>query len=292
MPEARPTTAATARRPAEPVRKRRARAGAIVTLWTIGACALGLGGTSGCREAPPPPSPHRVEYRLTWARDEGVTPGGDGSWSVTNDLGYRVRVARGWITSYSMELVECPKESREEGSPFAFIYSMLLGARAAWAGHLSGTPNPAAIRPMQVESLTDPASHDVGAVVLAPQPYCQLHYLVARAGKDSPGLPTDLDMVDASLHLEGTYQARDADNATPFTVHTDVAYGQLFDHTAPTGATLHVDTGREAVRVEVGRRRSRMFDHVDFARMADRQLALRVLTSLVDDVAVATVPLP
>ena len=290
MPAARPTTAATGRRPAEPVRRRRARAGAIVTAWTIGACALGFGGASGCREAPPP-SPHRVEYRLTWAGDDGVTPAGDGAWSVTTDLGYRVRVARGWITSYSMELVECPKEAREDAvAPFA-LFATMLDARAAWAGHLSGTPNPAAIRPMQVESLTEPSSHDVGAVTLAPQPYCQLHYLVARAGKDSPGLPADLDMVDASLHLEGTYQARDADRATPFTVHTDVAYGQLFDHTAPGGTVLHVDTGREAVRVEVQRRRSHMFDHVDFARMADRQLALRILTSLVDDVAVAIVPL-
>ncbi len=215
----------------------------------------------------------------------------DGSWSVTNDLGYRVRVARGWITSYSMELVECPKESREDDvTPFALV-AALLGGRAAWAGHLSGTPNPAAIRPLQVESLTDLANRDVGAVTLAPQPYCQLHYLVARAGKDSPGLPADLDMVDASLHLEGTYQARDADRATPFTVHTDVAYGQLFDHVVPAGSVLHVDTGREAVRVEVRRRRSHMFDHVDFARMADRQLALRILTSLVDDAAVAVVPL-
>lgn len=278
------------RRQAGRVRRCRLRVGAIATVWAIGACALGLGGASGCREAPPPPSPHRVEYRLTWGRDDGVTPGGDGSWSVTNDLGYRVRVARGWITSYSMELVECPKESRGEASPFGLL-AAALGARAAWAGHLSGTPNPAAIRPMQVESLIEPVSHDVGAVTLAPQPYCQLHYLVARAGKDSPGLPADLNMVDASLHLEGTYQARDADRATPFTVHSDVAYGQLFNHVAPAGTSLHVDSGREAVRVEVRRRRSRMFDHVDFARMADRQLALRVLTSFVDDAEVAIVPL-
>jgi len=245
---------------------------ALVAVWTVVAPVF----ASACHApAAPPPAPHRVDYRLTWAHDD-VTPARDGSWSVTNDLGYEVRVKRGWITSYSMELVECPKAALFEW----------LGPRAAWAGHASGTPNPAAIRPMQVEALTQPTGHDVGSVTLAPQPYFQLHYLVARAGKDAPGLPDGIDMVDASLHLEGSYRAPGGGAETPFTVHTAVAYGQLFDRTARSDRVLHVDTGRESVRVEVRRRRRHMFDRVDFSRMAERQLALQILTSFVNDAEV------
>jgi hypothetical protein len=40
------------------------------------------------------------------------------------------------------------------------------------------------------------------------------------------------------------------------------------------------------VRVEVRRRRRHMFDRVDFGRMAERQVALQILTSFVDDAEV------
>jgi hypothetical protein len=221
---------------------------------------------AGCTSAPTaPPAPHPVTYRLTWATDD-VTPSADGSgWEVTNDRGYRIRVTRGWVTSYSMELVECPKTAR---NPF-FV-------DAAWAGHNAGTPNPAAIKPMQVESLMDPAPRDVGTVTLAPQAYCQVHYLVARAGHDSPGLPKELDMVDVALHVEGTYRAPDAASEAAFTIHTASAYGQLFATPPP------VDPGRGALLVEIRRRRSRLFDGVDFAGMPAKTAALRMLQGLVD----------
>lgn len=90
-----------------------------------------------------------------------------------------------------MELVECPRDSA--ATPVArlgtFICSIL--EKPAYAGHAIGTPNPAAIHPMQVESLTNPTTHEVGAVLLSPQRYCQLHYLVARAGRVRPGCRPD-----------------------------------------------------------------------------------------------------
>ena len=91
-------------------------------------------------------------------------------------------------------------------SPVALLGSVFWSAieGTAYAGHATGTPNPAAIRAMQVESLTAPAAREVGVVLLPPQTYCQLHYLVARAGHDAAGLPGELDMVDVSVHVEGT----------------------------------------------------------------------------------------
>jgi hypothetical protein len=223
---------------------------------------------SACRATPvAAPRPHTVRYVLTWATD-GVAREADGAWTVTNDLGYRVRVGRGWVTSYSTELVECPKDAAA-WFPFPSL---------AFAGHLAGTPNPAAVKPMRVESLLRPADAEAGVVTLAPQPYCQLHYLVARAGHDSPGLPAELDMVDTTLHVEGTYRAADAAGDTAFTIHSASAYGQLFP--------LHVDTGREGAEVVLRRRLAAMFDGVDFARMPEKTIALQILRALVDHVAV------
>lgn len=250
--------------------------------------------TAACRSTAPAapaatPAPHAVRYTLTWAEGD-VTPAGDGgAWTVTTNVGYRVRVARGWVTSYSTELVECPRAADAGGLggwPFA--------PAAAWAGHNAGTPNPAAVKPMQVESLTDPAPHDAGTVLLAPQPYCQVHYLVARAGHDSPGLPRDLDMVDVSLHVEGTYRAPDAAADAPeatFTIHTAAAYGQLFARAGDPPTDLRVDPGRGGLAVEIRRRRSRLFDGVDFTHMPVKAAGLRMLQGLVDGVEVRVSPL-
>ncbi len=208
---------------------------------------------------------------IAWARD-GVVPIPEGTgWEVTNDFGYRVRVTRGYLTTYSMELVECPRTRTSLGG--------LLSPPAAWAGHTSGTPNPAAIRPMQVESLVALTDREVGTVMLAPQPYCQVHYLVARAGRDSPGLPDDLDMVDTSLHIDGMYRAPGAASPTPFTVHTSIANGNVFDRAG--FAPIRVDTGGAGARGTVRRHPGPLFPAVDFASTAERVRAGGILQSLV-----------
>ena len=257
----------------------------------LGGCVLALlllGG--GCQQSPPPPSPapHQVRYALAWARDDVTALPGGAGWTVTNDLGYVVRVTRGWVTSYSMELVECPKEALSRAARAgALVWSTLEGE--AWAGHATGTPNPAAIRPMQVESLLEPVDREVGAVTLAPQSYCKLHYLLARAGREAPGLPAEVDMVDTSLHVDGSYRAPGASANTPFSIHTALAYGALFEHAGRDATALHVDTGIRGATVAVRRHRGRMFDGVDFAHMTERAVALQVLRALVDhaDVEVA-----
>jgi len=130
-----------------------------------------------------------------------------------------------------------------------------------------------------------------GVVTLAPQPYCKLHYLVARAGHDSPGLPSELDIVDTTLHLEGTVRAPGASTDAPLTIHTAAAYGQLFERAGNPAVELHADPGDGALRVEVRRHLARMFDGVDFGRMPERAIALQILKALVDHTDVAILPL-
>ncbi len=264
--------------------------------WPMRAVRHGLLGTlllGACQPSPPAPkapAAHSVQYRLDWAMDNVAQSPDGAAWEVTNDLGYHVRVTRGYVTSYSMELVECPKDTPV--TPVAQLgtrlWSIIEGA--AYAGHATGTPNPAAIRPMQVESLTKPEAHAVGTVRLLPQAYCQLHYLVARAGHDAPGLPADLDMVDTSVHIDATYRAPGSSADIPFTLHTAVAYGALFDHTVNSAAPMRVDTGRQAVQVTVRRHLGRIFDGVAFGTMPERAVAGQILKSLVDHVDVEITP--
>jgi hypothetical protein len=243
----------------------------------------------GCEpSAPKTPVAHQVHYRLDWVWDAARKTADGAAWEVTNDVGFRVRVRRGYVTSYSMELVECAKDTPSVAWLGTLLWSTLEGR--ADAGHATGTPNPAAIRPMQVESLTDPTAREVGVVLLAPQTYCQLHYLVARAGRDAPDLPADLDMVDASLHVDGTYRAAATDAEVAFTLHTPAAYGALFDHTTAPAASIHVDTGRWAMQVTVRRHLGRIFDGVDFVKMPNRVVANQVLKSLIDHVEVEITP--
>jgi hypothetical protein len=241
---------------------------------------------AGCGNTEPP-SPHSVSYALAWTEDDVVRDAGGASWQVTNDLGYQVRVTRGYLTTYSMELVECPKAVTGFATPpsaFAALLSLLEAT--AWAGHSAGTPNPAAIRALHIESLTAPVARELATVTLAPQAYCQLHYLIARAAKESSGLPDDLDMVDASLHVEGTYRVPGSELEKPFRVHTGIANGGLFNRSATPPAPIRVDTGRAGARVTVRRRLGAMFDGVAFATMTEGMVAGQIMQALIDHVEI------
>jgi hypothetical protein len=203
-----------------------------------------------------------------------------------------VRVTRGYLTTYSMELVECPKPAASSAATRVLAALSSLVASAAWAGHATGAPNPAAIRPMQVESLVAPAPHELATLTLAPQAYCQFQNQIARARHDSPGQPSELDMVDASLHLEGTYRAPGASEDTPFSLHESVANGALLRETGSPPAPIHFDTGTANLRVTAVRHLAALFKGVDFAKLTGRPLAGRILQSLVDSVEVKIEPTP
>jgi hypothetical protein len=113
-----------------------------------------------------------------------------------------------------------------------------------------------------------------------------VHYLIARAGHDSPGLPTELDMVDSSLHLDGAYRAPGSATETPFALHTAVANGALLDHVGTPERPIHVDTGTEEVRVTVVRHLAALFKGVDFVKLNERALPGQILQSFVDGVEV------
>lgn len=242
-----------------------------------------LASPSGCEVAGRTTSPQSIRYRLEWSRGR-THPLPDGGWEVTNDLGYRVRLTRGFLVMRDVALVPCdPKPP-----PTLVLDSVRqwLGPRAAWAGH-SGMADPSSTKLAQVESLTDLRPRDAGMAHPGAQIYCRAHYLVARADQAAVGLPRDLDMVDQSLFVEGTYQRTVDAVAVRFAIETAIANGVLAElKTAPAAAPIRLDSGVQSATIVVRRRLDSMFDGVDFAAMDERRTAREILQNLIAGVGI------
>ena len=256
----------------------------LAVRWLPLAVLLTAAGFSGCRSDTAPSAPHTVSYRLEWDQ-EGVVPhSGGAGWQTTNDRGYRVHLERGYLVNYSMELVECPKEALESGTDPLWAW---FPVQTAWAGHMPTTPNPAAIHTPHIEALHAPVDFEVGSMLLAAQRYCRIHYLVARANRSAVGLPEDVDMVERSLWVRGTYQGAAAATAQPFELATSAANATLTDLFPPgrfgsQGAAIVVDTGKEDARVVIHRRLKPLFDGVDFDTMPPARIERQVLQNLIN----------
>lgn len=216
-----------------------------------------------------------ITYRLAWDLS-GVTVS-DAGWTVTTDLGTAVSVTRGYLTTYSMELVECPAEIAEWG----------LGEGTAHAGH-DAVQNPIALPAPVVEALTAPVERDAAVVDATGLTYCQAHWLVARTPAGTHGLPEDVDMTRTSLHIEGTWQRPGDAEPTAFLVHTTLANGTLADLAGPDGAALRLDTTQAGATVTATRALGPLFDGIDFAAMSASDVERQLLTNLIAHTALST----
>lgn len=261
----------------------------LAVRWLALAVLLTAAGHAGCRSDSAPAALHAVSYRLEWSSEgAAIEPGGSG-WETTTDRGYRVHVERGYLVDYSMELVECPKEVRESDADSLWAW---FAERAAWAGHMPTTPNPAAIHTPHIEALHAPTNFEVGALLLAPQRYCRVHYLIARSNRSAVGLPDDVDMVERSLYVRGTYQAATTAAPSRFELGTSAANAVLTELFPPGrfgdhGAAFVVDTGRENARVVIHRTLKSLFDGVEFDTMPKARIERQVLQNLIDHIEIA-----
>ena len=251
--------------------------------WRLFALLLAVVVYAGCRSDSPPAASYSVSYRLEWSWD-GATAEASGGWQTTNDHGYRVHVERGYLVDYSMELVECPKETL---SPDTDAYWARFLVQPAWAGHAPTTPNPAAIYTPHIEALHAPTDFDVGTRWLAAQRYCRVHYLIARANRSAVGLPDDLDMVERSLYVRGTSQTPSAAAPRSFEIATSAANAMLTelfppDHFGAQASAFVVDTGHENARVVVRRGLKSLFDGIDFETMPPARMERQVLQNVID----------
>ena len=206
---------------------------------------------------------HQLVYHFTWHETAVVRSQQDQSWTMTNHFGYRVTVERGFVSSASLTLVPCARETAV--SPFT--------VQRVYAGHGLSEADPSRWAGPLIESLTDGTQIELPMVSTSHDNYCQLHYLVAQA--EATAVP---DMSNQTLFLTGTYTTAESATLTPFTITTRLAWGGMIDIPAlPQG---------NPVEITIERQMASLLAEVDFEQMSADDQAMTVLRSLVENTAV------
>ncbi len=236
--------------------------------------------------------PGQIRYELAWSTEGIEAVGESEAWSATTDTGVWVRVDRGYLVTYSIELVECEDP---EGPDVVWNWASLLEIQAAHAGHGTSLPNPVAIADPYVESLTDIRPSVFGTTAAEGATYCETFYLVAKGLRETRHLPDDAVMVGRSLFIDGAFRAPGAQEEVGFVVESSGADGLLSRLVAGgmvgAGAPMtHYQSAREAAVVRVERRLSTLFDGLDWTRVGDEDFSRGVLRNLIDNaqISVAT----
>ena len=225
-----------------------------------------------------------ITYRAAWEWGEAIDTPGPG-WEVTTDLSYRVQVETGAVVFYSAELLACEHEHTETlWQWLGNLLGDLTGPTTAYAGHTDES-NLAEVMPILVESLTGPATTELGSVQVGEPAYCQGHYLVARA--------VDGEMAGRSLTVSGTVTGPDG-TAQPFAIDTALAWGTIAELQLPyaTGddsAAIHGEIGNDTLEIVIDRKLDTLFDGVDFAGMDATEKAKTVLRNLTNHTALLIV---
>ena len=228
-----------------------------------------------------------VRYRLEWD-DTGLDVAPDGTWQVTNDRGITFAISRGWLTSYSAQLVPCWLiEGTARRAPTRTLGDwlwMLVGG-VAHAGH-DDEPDPSLFEVPHVEPLVSRTPLALGTVSGVPaETYCKAFYLVARSDDDAVGVPAEVPYERVTLYLEGTWQA-DGERHD-FGLSTDLNIGRNLDLYAPgareAGDELRLDPSTAGVEVVVHRRIAGWFEGLDPAAYDDEVALARALMPKVVD---------
>jgi len=230
------------------------------------ALAAGLGLVVACQAAAWDYDPdtgvslESVRYRLTW--DTGsVTAATGGGWVTTTDLGYQVRVTRGYLVSYAVTLAQCPQTT-----------ASLLPVAPAMAWH--GEENDPSIAGDVVEPMVGAGELDLD-LAFAAAAYCRVFYLVAAADGATTHLPDDVGMESTSLYIEGSWRLPGGD-WTPFAVRTDLAGGVL-EELGDVLVDLRNGTGAD---IEIQRPLATLFDGIAWPDATGDDLGWAVLSNL------------
>lgn len=219
-------------------------------------------------------------YLLDWDLENVELNKTGPGWSVTNNLGYRIQIERGYLVNRSIELIAC---EHNHTAGVSSIISALFLPQPAYAGHGNTEHDTSRISRPFVETLTTPGPVELETVTGMEPAYCQMHYLIAPGIETAKNLPDDADMLNVSLFIEGTYQTQDSNTAVPFTITTDLAWGTVTDLAAgEAGLSLENQTNSVTIR----RRLGALFNDVDFNEMSGKAQAKAVLRSLVKNVTI------
>jgi len=250
-------------------------AGLVAAIAVSGACGQSAGSDDPLSEGSP-----QVSYNLAWERDEVLEHEG-GGWETTTNLGYEVRVERAYVVSYSLQLVPCRDQGSSAAGALLRRFAQALDpVRSAWAGH--GDDDDVSTVLGVVEPLHDLGSRSVREAPLGDTPYCQIHYLVARADHYVSQRPLDVDIERLSIHLSGTWKHAEDDLETAFRVEDSAAFGVLVDLVDLGLDRFDADTNLE---LTLTRSSATLFDDIDFAdgeNVTEGDIARAVVRAMVE----------
>ena len=251
------------------------------------AATLQAGGCSSDHGNPP-----RLSYTLKWDF-EGVERVADsGGWRVTTNKGYEITVEAGYLVAYSIAFLPCDiagrrRQATSSNHPAKGSSRLsYLGPRNAHAGHGDTFFNPVQTEVPIVESLMSGETVDAGSFVPEPVRYCQVHYVLARAPTDSIGLPSDVDMVGATAHVEGYYRRGPDGPKTAFTIHSPSANAVLENILEKGPAPGDEEPGFDGTSTRAAaiilRRAAGLFDDIDFENDSRHKIPWQFLKNAAD----------
>ncbi len=225
-------------------------------------------------------------YRLQWELG-AAQPSPDGlGWVVDTDLGYTVHVESGWISTYSVQLIECEDQDdahTHDDDDLAALWNAVAGSGVAWAGH-SGETDASISTAGVVETLDGTMTAELAAVTVTNSTrYCEAHWLAFRADDTVQG-NDDGSLDGRTLWLTGTYRAPGDDVDSPFIIETSLGNGVIL------GLPTVIDTASTGAVITVRRELGRLFDGVEFATDADARIEQRILANLVASASVVVYP--
>jgi hypothetical protein len=208
--------------------------------------------------------------------DEGIevtvvleTPPGPlvlgGERKFTSDLGYQIRLTRGYLSSQSVDLVACAGAARPRS--FSWIRE----------AHAHGASTSTRLGFGRVDSLLAPPGA-TGLGILAPPPgsYCELTLGLRMADADAEGLPADVDMVGKTIFVGGFYTPPGGGEEVAFEGETTANAAAK----ASLGPLALSGDGVRRVTLALSLATERWFDGADLAALSKEQIGRAVLQNL------------
>lgn len=210
----------------------------------------------GCQRPSPPPLTQGVTaiaWRLGW--DTARLQRGPQGWDLQTDLGYRVHITRGTLTTWRLGLELCPKKA---------AWSLIPQAEA----HHVEAPDPTSLIPHLAEDLTALTATDLGPRDVPVATYCRGLWLAS-----APPASLAADRPRVSLLLRGQWEKQGQTGTLDVeTWMPDARFAPIPGLPEAHGAT----------RIAVERHLAAAFDGVDLAQAPTPALAWTLLHKLVD----------
>ncbi|MCU0656998.1 MAG: hypothetical protein MUF64_17600 [Polyangiaceae bacterium] len=191
-----------------------------------------------------------------------ATPLVEGERRFTSDLGYTIRLTRGYLSIQSADLVACAGARRRS-------FSLIREA------HAHGTGSPTRLGLGSVERLLAPPGEPRSLGVFSPPPgrYCAISFGLRVADEDAEGLPADVPFVGQTILVEGFYTAAGSPEERPFRgVTTASATGKA--------AMDAVDLGERRALLLTGAWGEAWFQGVELASLGEEQIGRGVLQNI------------